>query len=295
MRVGTAGMKDLRLASAPRKLRSDKRSNGRILIIGGSARFHGAPVLVSNAAYLTLAALRTGTGYAITCVPKSILSPVRKLSPNLIVRPLSGDNVNNRDLGALESEAKRADCIVLGPGLGRSRATVRTLARLIAYCLKLGRRMVIDADAILTVASLHRKLGMGVVLTPNDHEFRRLSKAPLIDRGMRIEAAKRLAARLDCVVLLNGHVSIVTDGRSVKLVEPRTAALATMGTGDVLSGIIGGYLTLNGNAFVSAVAGAYLHARIGDLLYREKGYHILASDVVEYIPRVLKRFDRTAR
>lgn len=155
--------------------------------------------------------------------------------------------------------------------------------------------MVIDADAILTVASLHRKLGMGVVLTPNDHEFRRLSKAPLIDRGMRIEAAKRLAARLDCVVLLKGHVSIVTDGRSVKLVEPRTAALATMGTGDVLSGIIGGYLTLNGNAFVSAVAGAYLHARIGDLLYREKGYHILASDVVEYIPRVLKRFDRTAR
>jgi hydroxyethylthiazole kinase-like uncharacterized protein yjeF len=290
-----AGEADLKLASRPRSLYGSKLDNGRVLVIGGSSRFHGAPVLVSNAAYLTLAAMRVGAGYAITCVPRSILSPVRKLSPNLIVRPLSGENLNSGDLRELKSESRRADCIVIGPGLGRSRATMKALAKLIAYCVRLGKRMVIDADAIRAVSSVHMRLGKDAVITPNDSEFRRLSKAGLIDREMRMEAAKKLALRLDTNVLLKGHVTIVTDGRRVKLVEPGTAALATMGTGDVLSGIIGGYMALNGSAFLSAVAGAYLLARIGDLLYKEKGYHILATDVLDCIPRVLKKYDKTAK
>ena len=293
MKVSAAGMKDLRLASTPRSLYSDKRQNGRILVIGGSSRFHGAPVLVSNAAYLTLAAMRVGAGYAVTCVPKSILSPVRKLSPNLIVRPLSGENLNSRDLQELKGEAQRADCIVIGPGLGRSRATVRTVARLIAYCLKLEKRLLIDADAILAVRSLRGRLGRNVLLTPNDREFHMLSRAGLADREMRIDAVKKLASRLGANVLLKGHVTVISDGRRVKLVESRTATLATMGTGDVLSGIIGGYMTRNGNAFVSAVAGAYLQVKIGDLLYKEKGYHAIATDVLDYIPRILKKYDRT--
>ena len=110
---------------------------------------------------------------------------------------------------------------------------------------------------------------------------------------MRIDAVKKLASRLGANVLLKGHVTIISDGRRVKLVESRTATLATMGTGDVLSGIIGGYMTRNGNAFVSAVAGAYLQARIGDLLYKEKGYHAIATDALDYIPRILKKYDRT--
>ena len=293
--MAIAGVKDLRLAARPRHVYSNKRDNGRILIIGGSSRFHGAPVLVSNAAYMTLAAMRVGTGYAVTCVPKSILSPVRKLSPNLIVRPLSGENLNSRDLQELKGEAQRANCIVMGPGLGRSRATVKTIARLIAYCLKLEKRLLIDADAILAVRSLRGRLGRNVLLTPNDREFRMLSRAGLVDREMRIDAVKRLANKLGANVLLKGHVTIISDGKRVKLVEPRTTTLATMGTGDVLSGIIGGYMTRNGNAFVSAVAGAYLQARIGDLLYKEKGYHAIATDVLDYIPRILKKYDRTAR
>ncbi len=286
-------MRDLRHASTPRSLYSDKRRNGRILVIGGSSRFHGAPVLVSNAAYLTLATMRVGAGYAVTCVPKSILSPVRKLSPNLIVRPLSGENLNSRDLQELKGEAQRADCIVIGPGLGRSRAAVKTIAKLIAYCLKLDKKLLIDADAILAVRSLRGRLGRNVLLTPNDREFHMLSRTGLADRETRIGAVKRLADRLGANVLLKGHVTIISDGRRVKLVESRTATLATMGTGDVLSGIIGGYMARNGNAFVSAVAGAYLQARIGDLLYKDKGYHAIATDVLDYIPRILKKYDRT--
>ncbi|MDE1873600.1 MAG: NAD(P)H-hydrate dehydratase [Candidatus Micrarchaeota archaeon] len=290
-----ASARDLNLASRPRDIHSNKRDNGRILVIGGSSGFHGAPVLVSNAAYLTLAAMRTGTGYAITCVPKSIISPVRKLSPNLIVRPLSGENLNSRDLQELKGEARRADCIVIGPGLGRSRATIKTIAKLISYCLKLEKRLLIDADAILAIRSLRGRLGRNVLITPNDHEFHMLSRAELVDRNARIDAVRSLASRLGANVLLKGHVTIISDGKRVKLVESKTATLATMGTGDVLSGIIGGYMTRNGNAFVSAVAGAYLQAKIGDLLYKEKGYHAIATDVLDYIPKILKKYDRTLR
>ena len=293
MKAGSVGDKELRLAATPRSRFSNKRTNGRILIIGGSSRFHGAPVLVSNAAYLTLAAMRVGTGYAITCVPKSVLSPVRKLSPNLIVRPLSGENLSGRDLPELMSEAERADCIVIGPGLGRSAATLHAVAKLVSYCLKLDKKLLLDADAILAAGAVHRKLGSNALITPNDSEFHRLSKAELTGRNARIEAAKRLALKLGTNVLLKGHATVITDGKQTKIVEPRTATLATMGTGDVLSGIIGGYMALNGNVFLSACAGAYLQAMVGDLLYKEKGYHAIATDVLDYIPRILKKYDRT--
>ncbi|MDE1854869.1 MAG: NAD(P)H-hydrate dehydratase [Candidatus Micrarchaeota archaeon] len=291
MRVGVAGMRDLRIAATPRSFYSDKRSNGRVLIVGGSARFHGAPVLATNAAHMTLAALRVGAGYAITCVPKSVVSPVRKLSANLIVRPLSGENINRRDLEALKSEAKRSDCVVLGPGLGRERATINAISNLVSYCMKQDKKLLVDADAILAIRG--KKLNKKVLITPNDKEFHNLSKAPLMDRNARIEATKKLAQKLDANVLLKGYFTVVSDGKRTKLVETRSAALATMGTGDVLSGIIGGYMTLNRDVFVSAVAGAYLHAKIGDMLYKEKGYHIIASDLVDYIPNVLKKFDKT--
>jgi NAD(P)H-hydrate epimerase len=66
-----------------------------------------------------------------------------------------------------------------------------------------------------------------------------------------------------------------------------------MGTGDVLVGITGGFMARKDDVITAVAAGAYLHARIGDLLYNEKGYHVIASDVVDYIPKILKGFDRT--
>ena len=86
----------------------------------------------------------------------------------------------------------------------------------------------------------------------------------------------------------------MTDGKVAKIVESESATLATMGTGDVLSGIIGGYAAAGATAFEAAVAGAYLNSRIGDLLAMEKGNHILASDIVDKIPRLIKDFDEVS-
>lgn len=290
-----AGPSDLASASVPKKLYASKKENGRVLIIGGSKTFHGAPVMASNAAMHTLAALRVGAGYVITCVPKGIVGAVRKLSPNIIVKSLKGDSINPRDLPFLKKEIMPSDSVVIGPGIGRSEESLRAVAELISCAIKLKKRLVLDADAIYAIKFVKGKLGQSTILTPHDKEFMQLSGTVLnkTDLPNRSAEAVNLSKKLDSVLLLKGHETIITDGRSIKIVRSRTAALATMGTGDVLSGIIGGYAARNADCFADAVAGAYLHSRIGDMLFKEKGYHIIASDIIEKIPLILKRFDKT--
>lgn len=96
-------------------------------------------------------------------------------------------------------------------------------------------------------------------------------------------------------MLLKGHETVVTDGKRIRVNRARTSALATMGTGDVLAGMIAGYAATGADIFDAALAGAYLHSRIGDELAKRMGSHIISIDVVESIPSILKRFDKTTR
>ena len=290
-----AGPGDVDMAVMPRDPYSSKRDNGTVMVVGGSAGYHGAPSLASNAAYSTLASIRAGAGYALTFVPKSVVTPVRSLSPNLIVRQLSGDNLSAKDLKQLEEQAKKSDSIAIGPGLGRERESLDAAADFIASTARLGKRMVVDADALHAVPLIKKKLGRNVVLTPNDHEFEIFHKQKLkpADLRARIEAAISVATRLGTNVLLKGHETVVTDGERLKIVAARSASLATMGTGDVLTGIIAGLAARTNDMFAAAVAGAYVHTAAGEALHRLKGDHILASDVIDYMPQVLKEFDRS--
>lgn len=284
-----AGRRDLVAASRARYLYSNKYSNGKVVVVGGGESFHGAPVLASVAANNTLAALRVGAGYAITCVPKSVELAVRKVSPNLIVRALGGRNLGSKDLRILKDASGRADAVVIGPGLGRSDGTLRTIRGFVEYAGSAGKMVVIDADALYAVGRA-RRLGRNALITPNMFEFRIFYKRKLDDRDIksRIVAAMDVAKRLGTNVLLKGQATVITDGKRYKIVRARSPALATMGTGDVLAGIIGGFAARNKNMFRAAVAGAYLHALIGDVLYKDKGNHIIATDVMEAIPRILK-------
>lgn len=289
-----ASAKDLASASAPRSVYADKYSNGRVVIVGGSNGFHGAPALATNAAYETLAALRIGTGYARTYVPKSIVAAVRKLSPNIIVKPLSGNNIGPRDLAVLKAAVDGSDVIVVGPGLGREHASISCVSKLIIYAASAGKKVVIDADAIHAIKMLKKRLNKNVVVTPNIKEFSFFygAKFDAMNIWSKIMAAMSAAKMLNANFVLKGHQTIITDGSEFKIAASTSSSLATMGTGDVLSGIIGGYAARNKSMFIASVAGAYLHARIGDLLYKKKGNHILASDVVEYIPKIIKEFDK---
>lgn len=290
-----AGPKDLKIASMPRRLNSSKHNNGRVAIIGGSSLFHGAPALCSIAANQTLAALRVGTGYALTYVPKSIVKEVRAVSPNIIVNSLKRDDLSVLDLPLLKKAVLKVDCVILGPGLGKKKTCLLAVNRLIKYLLSTNKRVVIDADAIFGIGSL--KLNGNFAITPNQKEFSEFHKKQIDqdDLGARSYAAIKIAKKLDATVVLKGHQTVVTDGKRLKIVNSTSSALATMGTGDVLAGIIGGYAALGNEMFVAGVAGAYLHSRIGDELSREKGSHLLATDLLDEIPKIIKRFDKNVK
>lgn len=287
-----AGPGDLMLASRPRKLRSSKRDNGKVMIIAGSGEYHGAPVLAARAVYSTLAALRMGTGYAYLYVPEAVEDAVRKLSPNIIVRRFGKESIADGDLEQLRKQMGGMDAVVIGMGIGRDDDTLAMSSQLIGCAAELGKKVVIDADAIYSVKG-GCKLGTGAILTPQDNEFRELSGVDLKGGGLaeRFRNAVSAAKKYGTTLVLKGHDTVVTDGAIAKIVESESSTLATMGTGDVLSGIIGGYAAAGATAFEAGVAGAYVQARIGDLLKMEKGNHILAADVVDKIPQLIKNFD----
>jgi NAD(P)H-hydrate epimerase len=94
--------------------------------------------------------------------------------------------------------------------------------------------------------------------------------------------------------VLKGHFTVITDGSSVKVNKAGSSALATMGTGDVLDGMIAAYAAVHGNAFESAVAAVTAHSMLGDALWRKKGNHIIAMDLIDALPSFLRKFDKTA-
>jgi NAD(P)H-hydrate epimerase len=288
-----AGPGDLMLASRPRKLHSSKHDNGKVMVVAGSSEYHGAPVLASNAVYSTLAALRMGTGYAYLCVPGAIEGEVRALSANIIVKRFGTETIADGDFAAMERDIGRMSTIVIGMGIGRKEGALRMADRIIESAIAQGKKVVVDADAIYALRRGH-KLDPNAIVTPQDIEFEELSGSGIKDATLeeRFKKAVAEARKLGCNLIVKGHETVVTDGEVAKIVQAESSTLATMGTGDVLSGIIGGYAGAGATAFEAAVAGAYVNARIGDLLKMEKGNHILASDIVDKIPRLIKDFDQ---
>jgi NAD(P)H-hydrate epimerase len=157
---------------------------------------------------------------------------------------------------------------------------------------ELGRGSTIVMDGGALKAAAKAELSRDVILTPHSGEFASLGYRVTDDIDERVEKAVEFSERHRCTLVLKGHETVITDGASVKVNRASTAALATMGTGDVLAGMIAAYAAMHGSAFESAVAGVTAHSMLGDLLHRTKGDHVIATDLIEALPLFLKRFDK---
>jgi len=288
-----SGPAELKHIMSARKPLSDKRANGSVLIIGGSKDYHGAPVLAAGAAYGALAALRSGAGYAKVAVPDCILDPVKSLSSDIIAFA-NGKNSIAFD-SRIRQEIGKADAVAIGMGIGRSAAAGRAALNIIGRCGSSDKRTVIDADGI-RVLSMHRNLDIGknAVITPNQKEFALLAGSAPEGNGLseRADSARRVAKEMHAVIVLKGHTTIITDGNRVTVNKAKSSALAVMGTGDVLSGIIAGLAVNSRGTYEAAVAGVFVHSSIGDMLYKRVGAHILASDIANNMPEFFRRFGR---
>ncbi len=258
-----------------------KGDYGKILLLCGSRGYTGAAALAA------MGALRTGAGLVYLAVPESIyeIEAVKLLEP--VVIPLQDENgmFSENAADAVLSMLPRMDAVLLGPGIGRSDGT-RTLAQ--AVLKNAGCPVVLDADGI-NVLSGHidilRERTAPTILTPHDGEFVRIGGQASSDR---CEAAAALAEALGCIVLLKGHRTVITDGKSCYVNLTGNPGMATGGSGDVLAGIIAGLLGQAISPYQAAACGAWLHGRAGDLCAEEIGqYGMLPQDMLDVLPRLL--------
>ncbi len=277
-----AGPGDVLLATKPRPAESHKGDFGRLLVIGGSETFSGAPTLVA------LGAMRTGVDLTYVAAPMKTAIAISSMSPDLITIKLEGEHLNPDNVTTLEDYVEKVDAVVLGPGLGLHRETVKAVRVLIELTEKSGKPLLLDADGLKAFAKFKRRLKIRSVLTPHTGEYTTLTarKVPQ-DFTAKIEDVQKTAAQLGTVILLKGATDIISDGKRVKVNFTGNPGMTVGGTGDVLSGVVGALLAQKSDAFESAVAGAFVNGAAGDFVFEEKGYHMVATDLIEWIPKVL--------
>ena len=254
------------LRLVPRKRAGDtKYSAGSVLVVGGSRGTTGAVCLAAEAAF------RADAGYVAVATHAESLPVVEARLLEAVKAPLA----------EVDRLARRASALAIGPGLGRGddeRALVGRLLR------ELDFPAVVDADALFELEPGDWPAPR--VLTPHAGELARLlgKESEWVD-AHRLEAVQSAVERFGCVVLLKGADTLVAaPGEGVLVCTAGTPALATAGTGDVLTGVVGAFLAKGMDARLAAAAAAYAHGRSAEL-GPERG--LIASDLIEALPDVL--------
>jgi hydroxyethylthiazole kinase-like uncharacterized protein yjeF len=264
---------------------STKFTSGHVVVIGGSRGLIGAPAMAS------LAAMRAGAGYVTACVPKSLQEILDTQLMEVMTRGLPEDH------GALTPQALpiaidalgRAGALALGPGLGRDSQSVR-FARELASAAQVAT--VLDADGLNAYAGALVELARRAaptILTPHAGELGRLLETASEQvQSERLSHARKAAEQAEAIVVLKGDDTLVVEpAGGVAISRGNSPALATAGTGDVLTGVIAALLAQGLEPFAAAAAGVQLHARAGREAAARQGSSagVIAGDVIAALPR----------
>jgi ADP-dependent NAD(P)H-hydrate dehydratase / NAD(P)H-hydrate epimerase len=250
----------------PRRRRGgNKYHSGSVLVVGGAPGMTGAVCLAAEAAF------RADAGYVTVSAPRESLPVVEARLLEAVKRPLE----------EVMEVTGRAGALAVGPGLGRD-ATARGLVRRLLEETELPA--VVDADALFGLEPVERNAPM--VLTPHSGELGRLLdvETAWVD-AHRLEAVQRAVDRFRCIVLLKGSETIIAAPDARTLISSGTPRLATAGTGDVLTGIVGAFLSKGMEAQLAAATAARVHADAA--LAAPHGRGLVASDVIAQLPSVL--------
>ena len=267
-----------------RKNDSRKGDNGKVLVVGGSYIYHGAPALSS------LAALRSGSDLVYTCVPKIIASSTRSISPDLIVIPMADSKLTrgttNKLLGQVPVDIDSATI-----GMGLAIQDIEAIKLLVKSLLDRNVRISLDASSLVKEI-LPIIEGQNVVVTPHSGEFKRIFGDSLENKiNSRITSCEKFAKKHSISILLKGQDDIITNGDITYTNSTLTPCMTVGGTGDVLSGLTAGFLSRNKNMIESASAATFVNGTAGEILQNEFGNHILASDLISTLPKVLNSFN----
>ncbi|MFL5238442.1 MAG: NAD(P)H-hydrate dehydratase [Rhizomicrobium sp.] len=256
----------------PRPL-AHKYARGHCVVVSGTAHATGAARLAARGA------LRIGAGLvSVASPPDAVLVNAAQLTA-IMVKPSDGA----KGLRDLLSD-KRYNVVVIGPGCGVGRQT----QELVRIVLSSAAAAVVDADALTSFeedpTALFRLVREPAVLTPHDGEFERIFPGVLGKSDSRIEAARAAAASAGCTVLLKGPDTVIAapDGRAI-VNSNAPAILATAGSGDVLSGFIGGLMAQRLDSYKAAAAAAWLHGKAASKF----GPGLISEDLSDLLPATL--------
>jgi hydroxyethylthiazole kinase-like uncharacterized protein yjeF len=277
-----AGPGDVLLAKVFRGLTAHKGDYGRLLVIGGSEIYSGAPTLVS------LGALRTGVDLVYLAAPSKVAYAISSMSPDLITVKLEGNNLNPSNIETLKPYLSMVDVIAMGPGMGLNYETIDFVKLCIDEIEKAGKTLLLDADGLKAFARFKRPLKVPLVLTPHAGEYAILTGETLPEnQNERALAVQKTAKILNAVIIVKGKVDIICDAERIKLNFTGNPGMTVGGTGDVLSGIVSGLMAQHVEPFEASVAGTFVNGAAGDFVASEIGFHMVATDIIDWIPTVL--------
>jgi NAD(P)H-hydrate epimerase len=247
---------------------SHKGENGRLMIIAGGPYF-GAPAMSS------MAALRTGADIVRLFTPSNVAQAIATYCPVLMITPLPGDHLISESVDMLLAESMNYDAVLIGPGIGKDPDTMLAVKEFVRKCKT---PMVIDADALSAIIGM--EILTPTIITPHKGEFRKLDS--------KYGGPEPLAQMMNVTLLLKSHVDTITDGNATRYNRTGTPAMTGAGTGDVLSGAVAALLSKGLSTMEAAALGAFLTGKAGEYAFKDKSYGLIATDLIEEIPHVIR-------
>ncbi|OYT35221.1 MAG: NAD(P)H-hydrate dehydratase [Candidatus Aenigmarchaeota archaeon ex4484_52] len=264
-----------------RKKTSHKGENGKLLIVGGSPNYVGAPVLSA------LAAIRCGIDLAVIATETQTGFAINSYSPNLIVWKFK--KYNKEAINQILNWASSFDVVLIGNGLGKENIDFAVkLIETIKEKYK-NKKLVIDAEAIKALKKAHLKSTKNIIATPHKKEFEYLIDKYIKDIDKKNYKKKLIdfCKEFKGVVVLKGKEDLICKSKEIKINKTGNCAMSVGGTGDVLAGIISALFCISNDDFNSAKTGAYICGKIGDLAFSDKSFGLIATDIIEKIPEAM--------
>lgn len=262
------GKGDFKFGYPKRKENARKGRAGKVMVVGGSENYTGAPY------FTAMAALKSGCDLAYVAAPEEAAERIATLGPDLIVYPLEDETIlSKRDAGKVLS--RKFDVLCIGNGLGRDSESLEAAKIIVSKCKK---PVVVDGDGLRAIKPILSKLKKSVILTPHGGEFKELFKLLPNERNL-----KKVAKKYKCVILLKGATDIIAQGNKVKYNDSGNPYMSKGGTGDVLAGLCAGFMAQGLEPFQAACFAALVNGVAGDLAYTEESIGLTASDVLSHV------------
>jgi hydroxyethylthiazole kinase-like uncharacterized protein yjeF len=274
--------------SPKKRLRRDPEShkgqNGKVLIVGGSMEYHGAPI------FSALGALNSGVDLVYMAVPEVNFEVTRNAAPDFIVRKYAGEYLNTRAVELILGLAHKVNVVVIGPGLGDRPEVLRVVKNLVE---SLDIPIILDAGAIQVLEMIDKfPLKNTVIITPHHYEFEKLIGKPFKVNDPaphKTRLIRTLATDLKLNILLKGPIDIIASEKGeIEENDTGNAGMTVGGSGDVLAGVVAGLIAQGLSPFDACAAAAYSLGKAGDKLLKTKGYCYTSTDLAMELPYVIR-------